>query len=372
MKIVFVINSLSIGGAEKMLLRLVKTSSFQKQQLTVISLLPSGTLFKDFSSCTNVYTFNFGNPFRALIGFFQLFFLIRDLKPDVVHSWLYQSDLISGVIAKSLGVKVIIWSIRQTNLDLRYNKISTLVAAKLCALFSYIVPDVIISNSCSGRLSHIDFNYQKAKIKVIQNGIDLDRISAISNPKKLLKNEIGIDTDVPLIGMIARFDPQKDHQTFLNAAVLILKQHPKTHFLLCGQGVDYSNKTLIHEIQSLGLKSNFTLLGLHADIEHISSSLDIHVLCSFGEGWPNVIGEMMAAGVLCVSTDVGESSSIMGNIGITVPVGDAEGVFNAVSQLLLLEDSEKKNLRQRGRNRIENLYEISKIADQYLRVYSEL
>lgn len=370
MKIVFVINALSVGGAEKMLLRLIESPKFQEQQVAVIALLPNGSLFDDFARVTKVYAFKFGSPLGALLGFIQLFFLIKRMKPDVVHSWLYQSDLIAGLIAKILGVKVIVWSIRQSNLERKYNKSRTLLAAKLCGLFSNILPDLIISNSIAGTVSHVKFKYQKSKIKVIPNGIDLRQFSLGHGKNRLLQHEIGKGEDISLIGMFARVDPQKDHSTFLRSAAIVLEQNPKVHFVLCGRGADYSNKTLTNEINILGLQKNVTLLGMRSDIEKIASSLDIHVLCSSGEGWPNVIGEMMAAGVLCVSTDVGESRSIMGKVGVTVPVGDEKQISKAVARFLSLSQSEKQKLRLMGRSRIEKKYDISKVSEEYFYHYN--
>ena len=175
---------------------------------------------------------------------------------------------------------------------------------------------------------HGEFGYQVDKIQVIPNGFDLHRFAPDAQARSGLRGELGVGPATPLVGMVARYDPQKNHLGFVAAAACLRSLCPEVHFVLAGAGVDENNQALMAGIAShSGLVPTFHLLGRREDIPRLMAALDVLVSPSSGEAFPNVLGEAMATGVPCVVTDVGDSAEIVGATGRVVPVGDMTLLF---------------------------------------------
>jgi glycosyltransferase involved in cell wall biosynthesis len=176
-----------------------------------------------------------------------------------------------------------------------------------------------------------------------------------------------------LVGLVARFHPQKDHKTFLEAAGRIRKRIENVHFLLCGDGVTCENEKLRSWIDDNELQDSVSLLGRREDVPAVMAALDLLVLSSAtGEAFPNVVGEAMSCGVSCVVTRVGDSAEIVGDTGIAVPPEDARRLAEACEQVLQLSDQERRELGAAARERVQYRYSLRAIADRYIQVYREV
>jgi glycosyltransferase involved in cell wall biosynthesis len=175
-----------------------------------------------------------------------------------------------------------------------------------------------------------------------------------------------------LVGLIARFDTQKNHLGFLEAASKIHAQLPDVHFLLAGEGVDSrSNHLLTAAIAAHGLQANVHLLGRRTDIPRLMASLDVLASSSHGEAFPNVIGEAMSCAVPCVATDVGDSSSIIGNNGRVVPPGDMTALAREIVAFLTLPPQAKALLGVRSRAHILSNFEVGYVSRLYEAFYQQ-
>lgn len=370
MKVLFFINSLNFGGAERMLSRLVVSKCFQQNEIKIVSLFGRG----DFSNQLERAGINviYLNVDSSRIGIFKAFHMLNVLNrfnPDVVHSWSYHTDLILGLLSPLVRVRSVFWSIRQTNLSSFHNKLTTLFVARICALLSRFVPYEIICNAHSAKKSHVSFGYKSDKIKVIQNGIDLESFAPSESLRKKFRGEIGISEDVPLIGMVGRFDSQKNHELFINAAKLISEIQPRCLFVLSGKEVDDENEILTEMISRRNLCSQTLLLGQRDDIPAVMNGIDVLISSSAGEGWPNVVGESMACGTPVVSTNVGEAEHIIGDSGITIETMDASALADGALEIISLDPPSYRELSGRARARICENFDIEKIAEQYHTAY---
>ncbi len=176
-----------------------------------------------------------------------------------------------------------------------------------------------------------------------------------------------------VVGLVARYDPMKDHENFLRAAASVVKQRPGIHFVLVGQGVDKSNEELITEIRNHNISLNLHLLGTRHDIRNIMPALDMLVLSSaFGEGFPNVLGEAMAAGVPCIVTNVGDAPMIVAETGRVVPAKDAAALAAAIREVADMPVEERRRLGRAARRRIEECFSLPSVGRQYEGLYREL
>src|SRR5690606_24672905 len=133
------------------------------------------------------------------------------------------------------------------------------------------------------------------------------------------------------IGMVARYHPQKDHGNLIDALKRLKHNHQNTFTcLLVGDGMTQGNIELKQRIEQAGLGKNVMLLGPRTDIVAIMNALDIHVLSSLGEAFPNVVAEAMACGTPCVITDVGDAALIVGDTGWIAPPCNDSALANAI------------------------------------------
>ena len=304
--------------------------------------------------------------------FFRLVKILRTFKPSIVHTWMYHADLIGGLASRFAGIKALGWSIRQSNLAPGLNSRMILLIARLCALLSRRIPRKILTFSESARRTHVGLGYTPKKMIVIPNGFDLTCFCPDPEAYAAVRAELGVALDTPLVGVIARYDPQKNLAGFVKAAELVMKSRSDVHFLLAGKGVDASNDVLQSAIRDRGLLGNVHLLGSRDDVPRLMASLDVLASSSHGEAFPNVLGEAMACGVPCVVTDAGDSADIVGESGRVVPVGDMKKLAEGVLNMLNLSISERRVLRERARQRVHDHYEIGRVVRRYETFYLSL
>lgn len=374
MKVVQIITGLSTGGAEMMLLKLLERLDpvrFSPQVISLTSLGEIGPRIQALGITVEALGMRSGrlpNP----ITFARLVQRLKALKPDVVQTWMYHADLVGGLAARLAGVPAIAWNVRHSNLSRDMNKWTTRAVVHFCAKISRWTPDRIVCNSQTSRSIHIDTGYHPDRFVVLPNGFNLNRFCPDPSARATVRQELGIPEMTPLIGLIARFDSQKNHRGFLEAAGQLHLQWRDVHFLLVGAGVDQSNPAIREWVERYGVDEITHLLGLRQDIPRLTAALDIASSSSYGEAFPNVIGEAMACGVPCVVTDVGDSAYIVGDTGQVVAPGDMTGLAVAWAQLLAMPDTERQALGERARARIVEHFEIGAVVKRYEAFYEEL
>jgi glycosyltransferase involved in cell wall biosynthesis len=295
---------------------------------------------------------------------------IHRSKPHIVQTWMYHADLIGGMAAYFFAKVPIIWNLRQSIFDPRRSKKTTILGAKLCARLSNCLPHTIICGSHAAYDSHIDFGYKPDRMVVLPNGFDTAMFVPEPYRRRVLLNDFGLAKDSFLIGMAARFHPQKDHATFFAAAERVARQVPQSRFILCGERIDEDNADLRMLIKAHGLMTQTHLLGLQNDLTSFYPALDALVLSSaYGEGAPNVLGEAMSCGIPCVATDVGDSALMVGPTGIIVPSRDVDALAAALYRMATMGDTERRALGESARSRINNEYPLGTVIERYEDLY---
>ncbi|MBW1680347.1 MAG: glycosyltransferase [Deltaproteobacteria bacterium] len=370
-RILHIITSTDAGGSEMMLEKLCCRMRRDRFQQTVLSLKRVGSVGRRLQD-TGVPVHSLGlsgvviNP-RA---FLEAVKLVRLLRPHIIQTWLYHADffglLISWVVP---GVRMV-WNIRCAQMELSHYPFHTRLTRWSCRWLSRHA-DAILTNSIAARDYHFSLGYTRYKWVVIENGFDLDVFRPDESAKYVLSERLGVEVDGPLIGMIARFDPMKDHRTFVQTAAKVLEKEPEAHFLLAGRGCEPENRVLLRMLPA-HLRSRFHLLGERQDLSLINAALDVAVLCSRGESFPNAVGEAMACGVPCVVSDVGDAARLVGETGIVVPARDPEAFSAGIMRILGLENGARRGLGLRARRRIQECFEIGAISRRYESFYSAL
>jgi glycosyltransferase involved in cell wall biosynthesis len=219
---------------------------------------------------------------------------------------------------------------------------------------------------------HIQLGYPSYKFEIIPNGFDISLFHPDSVAALSLREEFGLNTTDPVIGHLARFDPQKDHHTLIKAAELVIKSLPDARFILCGENINWDNQKLVGWIDEAGIRDHFLLLGRRDDMPRILAGLDLLVSSSVGEAFPTVLGEAMACGIPCVATDVGDSGLIIGETGILVPPCEPGPLAQGLIDMLKLSGSERELLGQKARKRVIENFNLPDIVNKYEKTFLQV
>lgn len=367
MKILNIITSLEDGGAENTLYKICKYDS--GNEIIVISLKGTGKYFSLLKKI-GIKVYCLDMKYYSIIKFYSLIKLINLLNPDVVQTWLPHGDFLGGIASRLAGINKVIWNIRYSSLKNRAVKLKTIFLINILSKLSYIVPKKIIVNSKSGLKNCKDLRYCNYKLTLIHNGYDLLNFKQ-DKKKNFIRKKFKIDKNAHLIGFVARYDRTKDHQNLLNALFLVKNKNINFFCVLIGQNI--KNKILAKEINRLGLSNYVKLIDKSKNIFNYLRALDIHVISSKTEGFPNVVAEAMACGTPCVVTDVGDSALIVGKTGWIVPPNNSIKLANTIEKAL--SEIGKNNWEKKcnlARLRVKKNFEISKMIKSYNKVWSKV
>ncbi|MBO6553335.1 MAG: glycosyltransferase [Roseitalea sp.] len=370
--VLHVVTTLRSGGAERMLTRIVTWNETSKVgaggdrlRHVVVTLTDGGVHAETLCAAgVPVHTLSMRTSApAAAAGLFRLIALMRRYKPRMVMSWLYHADLLATLAAPFAGNPPLVWNIRCSSLDLDNHPRSTRYIVRALARLSRR-PCAVAANSTRGRKVHQALGYRPRRWTLLPNGFEPDVWRPDEDDRQRMRAALGYGDDDIVAVLVARLDPEKDHQTFLAAALRAARACDNLRFLLIGKGTE----TLPVEP---ALQDKLMAMGERSDVEVILRACDLSVLSSRSEGFPNVVGEAMATGLPCVVTDVGDAAAIVGDTGLICPSHDPEAMADA---LLLMVAGGPEHLRRRGkmaRDRIVNRYSLEAAVAAYRSLWLE-
>jgi glycosyltransferase involved in cell wall biosynthesis len=366
------------GGAEGSLRRLVTHmdgSRFRNTLVTMMDVFDGsskslGSLLDQ--SKVRLHSLGMKRGVPNLSAAVRLGRIVRQSNPDVLMTWMYPADLLGLVVGRVTRVPSICWCLQCSALDgPGFGWMQKLVRRALVSLSS--LPDVVMANSWAGLEFHRALGYRPPKLIYMPNTIDLDLFKPDERAGGWLRSELALPARARLIGVLARFHPMKDFQTFIRAASLLASENPDVHFVMAGIGVEETNSSIQKMVEASGAADRFHLLGARLDVNMIAAALDIACSSSaFGEGTSNSIAEAMACGVPCVATDVGDAGFMIHNTGRVVPPKDPKSIARACHELLELSLEERRQLGLSARERMAELFSLSTVVPRYEELYEQL
>ena len=374
LRLLCITTSLVVGGAQMMLYKLLAGMDRTRFDPEVISLINIGPMGKKIESLgIRVRSLGMHPGIPNPVALLRLIYWLRQSRPDVIQTWMYHADLLGGIAAKLAGGIPTAWGIRHSNFSDQGSRRLTIYTMKTCAQMSRWLPARIVCCSEASQQVHTALGYAPDKTVVIPNGFDLQAFKPDSAARQSVRAELEIPTDAPVIGLVGRFDPQKDHRNFVHAAGELQRTRPDVHFVLCGDDITWENPKLTAWIEETGIRKQFRLIGMRHDMPRLTAAFDIAASSSsFGEGFPNVIGEAMACGVPCAVTDVGDSALIVGQTGRVVPAENPKKLAHAFHELLELGRDGRSRLGTAARCRVQAHFDLPDIVRQYQGLYQEL
>lgn len=377
--VVHVATNLELGGAQRMLLKLIEAGVSTALTTHVITLMPAGPLGPAVRQAgARLHALDLGRGGVSPAAAIRLARLMEQLSPDLVQGWMYHGNLAASIglaLARHRGPKrarpALLWNIRGALDALERERWLTRLVVRLGARVS-ARPDAIVYNSVVAASQHEALGFAARHRRVIGNGFDTDRFAPDPHARRDLRARLGLGPGSVLIGIAAEWRPMKDHPTLLAAMRRLVEAGLDVDLVLLGAGTEAGSPALLHQIAANGLGGRVHGLGPTLDPAPVIRGLDIAVLASaWGEGFPNFIGEAMASGVPCVATDSGDCRLVIGEAGRVVPARDPAALALALAELVEAPAGERARLGRLGRERVLQHYTMGAIAAAYRSLYAE-
>ena len=365
-KVTHLITGLDSGGAESMLYKIMINADSNLYKIKVISLDSKGFYGQRLEDAgIKVVALNMRSPISIVLGMFRLIYHL--FGTDTLQTWLYHANFLGIIFGKLLLIENIIWGVRQADISIDHNKKSTVMIARASKYLSWMT-DTILSNSEEVTSSHIELGYNKHRFKTIYNGFDITNYNFNKELREITRTDLGLSDELVFIN-VARYDIQKDHDTLFASLSSLKNDNISFKLILCGMQMDRSNNELIEKLNKYDLVQETILLGVRTDVASLLNAADYFLLSSLGEGFPNVLGEAMAVGLIPVVTEAGDCKMIVSNAGKVVPIQDPNSFYKAIKEVLNLNEEEKQKLRTLARTRIVENFDIIKITKKYEELY---
>ncbi|MBN2119579.1 MAG: glycosyltransferase [Candidatus Omnitrophica bacterium] len=286
--------------------------------------------------------------------------ILKKEKPNIVHSHLFNASMFAGLISKLAKVPIVV---ETAHLREGWRKGLKKIYSIDRFFYRFVDKVIAVSKGVSDYLTY-DKKIPSDKIKIINNGIDLERFQRIKRlPRFEQKNEFRI-------GVIGRLEPQKGHKYFLEAVRLLDGNSRGSKFVIVGNGS--LKKRLADSVKRLGVSKRIEFLGYRKDIKEVITGLDLVVLPSLYEGFPLVPLEAQAMGKPVIVTNVdGSPETVINNkTGFVVPSKDSKALKEAMEVFLENRDL-AASMGAEGRKFIEDNFDIRKQVKQTEQLYKQ-
>lgn len=368
-RVVHVISGLGVGGAERALFNLLSAlSDAERAECRVVSLTSCGTYGPKIQSL--------GIPVQALglrrraTTWFSLLNLRHRLRHEgtkVVVSWMYHANIVAWLVSRWLPEPPrLLWNIRHSLYTLDDEKPFTRWVIR-AHKWLYKSVAAVVYNSQLSREQHTAFGICSANSVVIPNGFDTAAWCPNEGERIALRQAIGIPLDARVVGHVGRYHPLKDQTSLLRAMHSVLSRDSRVHLVLIGREVSPDNPALKGYFDELPI-GRVHVLGERLDVPRLMRAMDVFCLSSRSEAFPNVLGEAMASGVVCVTTDAGDARLIVGEAGRVVPIGDADALAQALLEVVGKADADLFSLGAKARERIVKNFAINEAVSAYRRI----
>ena len=352
MKIFHLINSIGAGGTESFLFNLILNDKLNKHFVVVLS--KKGIFFNKFKKLKNAKLFFVSSNFfflKTFIILINIIKILKDYKPNTVNTWMYKSHIYGSIIRIFLNFPLI-FHIRHVGITNKHSFIKK-IPIYVTIFFANFFASHKVYNSFFSKNNHEQIGFNKKDSQVIWNGF---APTVSSKKKNKYKNYI-------CIGMLSRFNYIKDHKTLIQSFEKINKEHKNLKLILKGYGLNnLKNFSLIKR------NKNIIISDPSISVDSFFSSIDIHVLSSYGESFPNVVAESMLRGIPTISSNVGDSSKIVLNNNFLVKKENMLDLSNKLIKLIKLKIKERhkwNQIKSDSRMKILLKFNIKDISKKY-------
>lgn len=361
MRVALIIDSLSKGGAERQVLYLAEELARLGCEVEVLYYYDEQYSYERLTGSDVSFTLlsRRGGP---LLLFRRMWRFLWRGSFDVVHAFKDQACIYGCLAAKAAGVPVVLAGYR-----CHYQGRGL---TRLChRLLNHTIQGWVVNSRAiaASLVEHIGTD--PAKCHVIYNGIDADRFQVPLSPGEA-RSALGVAADVPIVTIIGRLRPEKNHALFLDMAAVVHGRMPRVRFIVVGDGEEL--EALEAQAKRLRIAPVVRFLGSRSDIPEILAATDVYVLTSRDEGLPNTVLEAMSAGrpVVCTEYAGVEEALEDGQQGFVVPNRDPAALAAHVCELLA-DPALREAMGRRGRERVAARFSRRALGEQSLKLYQD-
>ena len=301
----------------------------------------------------------------------KLYALMRQERPDIVHTHTAKAGFLGRAAARLAGVPIIVHTFHGHVLHGYYGAMKNQLLRRVEQSLA-LVTDRLVTVSEQVKNDLVGYGIAKAeKISVVPLGFDLDPFLNSHAQQGEFRREMGLSEEHKLIGIVGRLFAIKNHALFLKSAALIVAREPAARFVVVGDGV--LRPALENQAQDLGIADRVLFTGWRRDIPRIVAGLNVLVVSSDNEGTPVSAIEAMASGCPVVATRVGGLPDLIEDqkTGRLVPPRDAEALASAVLELLY-SPKVARELGQNGKEFVQRRFTVQRLLSDMDHLYTEL
>lgn len=359
MKLLHIINSLSFGGAEKLLVDSIPKYKELGIEVQVLILNPIETPFCDILESKYGIKINRINGIKSIYNPLYIYKIRKYIKDfDLVHVHLFPSlywvSLAKFTILKNKPKLII----TEHNTE---NRRRSILIFKYLDRLIYSNYSAIIAIS-KGVAKNLESHLSKKNVQIINNGISIE---SITKAKAYSKSDFNLPEDAIIVIQVASFTPQKDQKTLIKAISLLPNN---VHLFLVGQGPTMADNIKLSEAKYISKRVHF--LGYRTDVPELLKTANISVLSSHYEGFGLAIVEGMAAGNACIGSNVSGLNEIIKDNGILFDSGDYFSLKNSIEKLI--NDKVYYNLISTKCTNKASSYNINTMVNKYISLYNNL
>jgi len=366
-KYIHFIQSLSNGGCENMLLRLLPAINNGQTQHIVITLREEGVLSREFIS-RGIIVENVGQKnFFDFFSYFRLVDLIKKNQPAAIITYLFRADLIGRFFLQFLYKQPVVSYLRTT-----YNSDKMkFLPARIFEIVSKKIAKKYLANSQAIKDYYVNkFHVQSEKITVIPNGIDVSLYKDIKRNNEL-RRKLSINDNDFVIICVANFHIYKGHKYLLEAFEILYNSKKNIHLLLVGEGKEKDN--LVEQIKDYESKKHIHFLSRRNDVPELLKISNLFILATLFEGMSNAIMEAMASGIAIIATDIPENRQLIKNneTGLLVSSRNSQAISRAIEKIIE-NGNLKESLCKKAQEKISSDYDLKIVAEKFSKYLNDL
>jgi glycosyltransferase involved in cell wall biosynthesis len=366
--------SLDMGGAQIMLAKLIEAAAGRSRhpRHSVVSLMPPGTIASRLhASHCSVYDLGMKRGWPTPRALLRLLRIMGAIGPDLAQGWMYHGNVAASIAGAAHRIPVV-WNIRHSLNQMSCESRSTRILLALSARMAHRA-NAIVYNSRTAAAEHEAIGFPSDLTIIIPNGFDCARFNPDRSRSVDVRSLFGISEGPMIVGMVARLHPMKDHIMLVEAVRLARAAGHDLHLLMVGAGLEAPPEALARAIDRALPADRITLADERTDISDWLAGIDVAALpSSWGEAFPNIVGEAMACGVPCVVTSIGDCEWIVGEGGIAVPPRHVDDMARALIHLAEIGPEERRLMGAAGRARVVEHFTLERVANQYRRMYEDV
>lgn len=361
MKIVFVITGLGMGGAERQICELADYFAQSGHQVLLISMTGE-TVNRPQSIKVEVVELNMVKTITGFIkSYRQARYLIKQFKPDVVHSHMVHANLFARLLRMSTRMKKLICTAHSSNEGGRGRMLAYRLTDSLCDISTNVSQEAVDAFIAQGAVP-------SGRMLAMHNGIDTARFTFNSVSRATLRAELKLLEQAPVILAVGRLTEAKDYPNLLTAFAQLPDILDNSQLVIIGIGEEQASISAL--AAQLGLTSRVHFLGLQRNVHEWMSAADVFVLSSAWEGFGLVVAEAMACERVVVATDCGGVKEVVGDAGFLVETSNSQLLAAVIEEAINLPEDTKRQLGIDARQRVIDKYSLSVITNKWLEIYS--